>query len=52
MTTLLANRQMPNTGRWQNRHDEAINHRAIFQNKHYEFETPLVDMLRGMGGVL
>lgn len=44
---MLANREMPNTGRWQDRHDEAIKHRAIFQNRHYEFETPMVDMLRG-----
>jgi hypothetical protein len=47
MTTPYADRKMPNTGRWQDKHDEAINHRAIFQNKHYELETPMVDMLRG-----
>lgn len=45
--TMLADRKMPNTGGWQDRHDEAIKHRAIFQNKHYAMETPMVDMLRG-----
>lgn len=44
---MKADRSMPNTGRWQDKHDEAVNHRAVFQNKHYELETPIVDMIRG-----
>jgi hypothetical protein len=40
--TMLANRGMPNTGKWQDRHDDAIlNHHAFSP-----FQQPIVDMLK------
>lgn len=43
MRTLTADRKMPNTGGWQDRHDAAVNG----SGKHLAFETAVVSMITG-----
>src|SRR5689334_11744723 len=45
--SMLANRTMPNTGGWQDRHDAAVKHIALFQNPRHDFETAVVEMFKG-----
>jgi hypothetical protein len=46
MRTLTANRSMPNTGGWQDRHDAALRVPATTGIRK-PFETALVEMLKG-----
>jgi hypothetical protein len=46
MTSILADRKMPNTGSWQDRHDAAIRLPHMSETRN-NFETAMVEMLKG-----